>query len=393
MKSAPKLMFLALALAVILAAGQASLALAAETAFKQYTKIVKTDAVKAVVDGKTKGVIIDSRPYQKQYLKGHIPGALNLPSSQFDKKAAKVLPKDKATLLVFYCGGLKCALSHQGAFAAEKLGYSNIQVYADGFPVWKKSGGQVVTGPWALKPPFQTWTKIVKAAAVKDVVDGKTLGMVVDSRPKKGKYDKGHIPGSISLPFGAFDKMAGLLPADKNALVIFYCGGLECPLSHKSAYAAQKLGYSNLAVFAEGYPVWKKTYGAGVSGPAKAAAKPAGKKMFKAGKEEGSIDHAAFAQALKGKPGSVLIVDVRDAHEYKAGTIKGAVNMTVNQLEKELATWKPGKPVIFVCGTGARSGEAFYMVKDKRPDLTEVYYVDGEMTFDKKGSYTLKKSK
>ena len=33
------------------------------------------------------------------------------------------------------------------------------------------------------------------------------------------------------------------------------------------------------------------------------------------------------------------------------------------------------KPIVFVCSTGARSGEAYYMVQDIRPELKEVYYV------------------
>ena len=49
--------------------------------------------------------------------------------------------------------------------------------------------------------------------------------MVVDSRPKKAKYDKGYIPSAISIPDSEFEKFQGKLPADKNILLIFYCGG------------------------------------------------------------------------------------------------------------------------------------------------------------------------
>ena len=49
-------------------------------------------------------MIIDSRPYQPKYANGHIPTAVNIPGSQFDKMTDK-LPKDKNTLLIFYCGG------------------------------------------------------------------------------------------------------------------------------------------------------------------------------------------------------------------------------------------------------------------------------------------------
>lgn len=55
-------------------------------------------------------------------------------------------------------------------------------------------------------------------------IDGKKA-VIVDSRPKKKKYDKGHIPTAISIPDSQFDKLKGKLPQDKNTLLIFYCGG------------------------------------------------------------------------------------------------------------------------------------------------------------------------
>ena len=49
--------------------------------------------------------------------------------------------------------------------------------------------------------------------------------VIVDSRPKRAKFDKGHIPSAISIPDTQFDKLKGKLPADKATPLIFYCGG------------------------------------------------------------------------------------------------------------------------------------------------------------------------
>jgi rhodanese-related sulfurtransferase len=292
--------------------------------------------------------------------------------------------------------GSSAPLSHKSAFKAEKLGYTNIAVFATGFPAWKKAYGTSVTGeaPGGTKSAFKQYKKIVDGPFVREVIDGKKVGIVIDSRPKMKKFNKGHIPGAINIPFSKFDKMAGLLPADKGALVVFYCEGLACPLSHKSAFKAEKLGYTNIAVYAKGYPEWKKLYGAGGSLASAPAAKSAVKKMFKTRPgDDGSIDHAVFKDLTKNKMDSIVLVDVRDAKEFGGGTLKGAVNIPTDQLEKKLKGWKPGKPVVFFCGTGARSGEAFYMVKDLRPDLTEVYYLDGELTIKEDGSFTLQAPK
>ena len=47
----------------------------------------------------------------------------------------------------------------------------------------------------------------------------------VDSRPKRAKFDKGHIPSAISIPDTQFDQLKGKLPTDKATPLIFYCEG------------------------------------------------------------------------------------------------------------------------------------------------------------------------
>jgi rhodanese-related sulfurtransferase len=133
-------------------------------------------------------------------------------------------------------------------------------------------------------------------------------------------------------------------------------------------------------VFAAGYPAWKKAYGA-----APAAV------QVKAGQEEGSIDIATFEKIIKENPDSIMLIDVRDPDEFKAGTFKTAVNMPTDELEKKIPTLPTDKPIVFVCSTGARSGEAYYMVQDIRPDLKKVYYLEAELIFKKDGSYEIKK--
>ena len=90
-------------------------------AIKQYTNIVDYDFVAqhAVLPQKPGVMIIDSRPTARKYDKGHVPGAVSIPDSSFDKMT-DMLPQDKSTLLIFYCGGTKCKLSHKSAFKAEK---------------------------------------------------------------------------------------------------------------------------------------------------------------------------------------------------------------------------------------------------------------------------------
>jgi len=60
---------------------------------------------------------------------------------------------------------------------------------------------------------------------VKKQVDDKADMVLIDSRPKRTKFDKGHIPGAINIPDTSFDKEKDKLPADKSKLLVFYCEG------------------------------------------------------------------------------------------------------------------------------------------------------------------------
>ena len=62
----------------------------------------------------------------------------------------------------------------------------------------------------------------------------------------------------------------------------------------------------------------------------------------------------------------------------------------MDQLEAKITTLPTNKPIVFVCGTGARSGESYYMVQDLRPEMKNVYYLEGELTFKKDGSFEIK---
>lgn len=317
----------------------------------------------AVLPQKPGVMIIDSRPTARKYDKGHVPGAVSIPESSFDK-STDMLPQDKSTLLIFYCGGTKCKLSHKSAFKAEKLGYTNIKVYAEGYPDWKKKGG----------------LQAVSVVYLKKLIDKKAKVVIVDSRPKARKYDKGHIPGAISIPDSQFDQFKNQLPADKTTPLYFYCGGLKCKLSPNSATKAIALGYTKVYIVPEGYPGWKKAYG---DGAAKAA--PA----VKEGSAGGNITLASFKQIMKEAPATLLVVDVRDPDEFKSGTIKGAINIPINDLEKKMDTLPEDKTIVFFCGTAGRAGEAYDMVKMFKPGL-KAYFLNAEIEFKGDGSYTMK---
>lgn len=77
---------------------------------------------------------------------------------------------------------------------------------------------------------------------------------VIDVNGSKS-YAKGHIPGAID--YSAKSKELGkLLPKDKKALVVAYCGGPSCKAYQKAATAAEKLGYANVKHLSAGISGW-----------------------------------------------------------------------------------------------------------------------------------------
>lgn len=65
---------------------------------------IKSKELKKMIDAGTDFALVDSRP-MKRYAQAHLPGAISITVPQMTKEGAKLLPPNKDTMLVFYCGG------------------------------------------------------------------------------------------------------------------------------------------------------------------------------------------------------------------------------------------------------------------------------------------------
>ena len=207
--------------------------------------------------------------------------------------------------------------------------------------------------------------------------------MLIDARPKR-VFDKGAIPGALNIPDTESEKHIDKLPADKATPLIYYCGGLECVLSDKSAVKARALGYTSVKTYSEGYPAWEKTFPEASSSPKAVEILPS--------KDKGTISAASFDKLFQESSASVLLVDVRDSKEFAVATIKGAISIPIGQMEKRVEELPKDRPVIFFCGTGGRAGEAYDTVKLIRPEVN-AYFLDADMQFNPDGSYKITKAR
>jgi rhodanese-related sulfurtransferase len=144
---------------------------------------------------------------------------------------------------------------------------------------------------------------------------------------------EGAIPTAVNLPFPAFDKNVDKLPADKGALVIFYCSGKTCNMSPGSLAKAKKLGYTRAKVFVEGMPAWAR-------------------------KNFGVLSPASLKAAYLDTNTPLVILDARPAAEASKGFPKGAVAADPAKVTDLLKTFPPARlkpPVVVVDGIGGET--------------------------------------
>ncbi|NUO19428.1 rhodanese-like domain-containing protein [bacterium] len=80
------------------------------------------------------------------YKAGHIPGAINIPFEHLDLHGDKFLALPKDDLIVIYCDGGDCHLSHDLAEFALANGYGRLAVFTGGWEEWSKETDMIETG-------------------------------------------------------------------------------------------------------------------------------------------------------------------------------------------------------------------------------------------------------
>ncbi|MDR2670013.1 MAG: sulfurtransferase [Desulfovibrio sp.] len=181
----------------------------------------------------------------------------------------------------------------------------------------------VITTEWSF--PTQVGYDYV---APKAVIPKPAGFMLIDSRPYEGRYIHGYIPTAVSLPDSAFAKKAAeILPADKNVELVFYCQGVDCTLSHQSAFKAQKAGYKKVSVYTGGLPDWLAH-----------GAIPAVR-----------VEHVK--QAME-KGDVYILIDSRPAEKFVQGSVPTAVSIPDSRFAQRAGMLPADKkvPLFFFCG-------------------------------------------
>ncbi|WP_353183675.1 rhodanese-like domain-containing protein [Bosea sp. (in: a-proteobacteria)] len=71
--------------------------------------------------------------------------------------------------------------------------------------------------------------------------------------------------------------------------------------------------------------------------------------------------------------GSILLVDVREPHEFAAGHIPGAVSLPLSRFDPAELPSAPGRRVVFSCAAGVRSRHALAFAQSAGLDIDSHY--------------------
>lgn len=89
-----------------------------------------------------------------------------------------------------------------------------------------------------------------------DALFRKELALFVDSREAED-FAGGSIPGAINIPTSAYREGHAPLMAPKGSLLVVFCSGGDCELSHELARLLVKDGYRKVRVYVGGFEEWE----------------------------------------------------------------------------------------------------------------------------------------
>jgi rhodanese-related sulfurtransferase len=366
-----------------------------------YASIKPADVSTAMAEA-TPPFLLDVREAKELETDGYIKGAVNIPVREALKNLDK-LPALDAKIII-YCGS-----GQRGGMLTSVLrvlGYTNVFNMSGGLGGWKKANLPVETGSMpaaaasistpiiADKALFTALDESMstlpdgflgtKADKVKEMLASATPPTVIDLRTTAERESGGYIADSINIPVEQLFTSLDKLPA-KDAAIILYCGSGQ--RGSLSIEGLRLLGYTNVLNMGGGFGAWKAA-GFAYEGAVNWTTVwtdfltnlPADYYTVKADMLKAQIETGA----------APFLLDVREPAEVEAGYIKGAVNISVRNVLKNLDKLPaPNQPIVVYCGSGHRG--AMVMAALRMLGYTDVRNLGGGMGAWTKAEFPVEK--
>lgn len=252
-------------------------------------------------------------------------------------------------------------LSPESARRAEAIGYTNVKIFHDGMPAWKKGGNLIIS----------------QAASLKTLIEKDISHVLIDLRsPEEAK--EGHIPGAVSVPAAELATAKDRFPADKSAVIILYSDN-----DRADAFkTVREWGYKDTSLLHGGIGSWKKAGNQVVKGD------PETKIVYVYKPRPGEITIEEFKTVAESGASGKVIVDVREEDEAMHGMLKGAINIPVGKLGERLSQLPKNKEILVHCVTGIRAEMAYDQLK---AGGYKTRFLNAVIQIDKDGKYELTK--
>jgi len=206
---------------------------------------------------------------------------------------------------------------------------------------------------------------LISTDELKSMMDKKDKFVLIDSRTKP-EYAESHIVTAVNIPDKKLQENLALLPTDKNSLLVIYCNGFKCGKSKRLAAQLEPMGYTNIRIYLEGIPVWEERNLPLVTGP------DYNKKI-----EATRIKPADLQKLISDNKQDFVVVDVRDASEFKEGHIPGAINIPSETFASGSGVLPKEKKIIVYCNTGSRSFLAYKkLIQLAYPNINQALLAD-----------------
>lgn len=288
--------------------------------------------------------VVDSRPVGK-FIAGHIPGAVSLPLDMLKKNpnSAEKLGAPKAGKLVFYCSGRECTLSVDSAAMFREMGYTDVWVYRNGVPGWNQKAQPLLAEADFIKKGNLVLIDTAPGQDTISVASNKLVQLTqADLRSAKGHNALANL--SKNAPIVVLDR-------GDMGLVNGVLEDLREQDFRRLAYFPVKAWKGAMAAApALTMITWAPIYGPGQIAPK---------------------DFEAAVAANK------FILDVRPTADFVRGHFKGAVNLPIEDMERDFAKIPKDVPVFVNCATGAKSQKTYDILG--RKGYTNVSYLDAEI--------------
>jgi rhodanese-related sulfurtransferase len=200
---------------------------------------------------------------------------------------------------------------------------------------------------------FEEGVTLINTAELRAEVDKGTDLVLINTLSGIEHRDKA-LPGSINIPYEHVKEGKKTLDYPKDKMLVFYCAGMKCTKSPKTARLAVKQGFTNVYLYQEGIQGWGK---AGHKLVTEEAIPRMRMDRFSPEKLETMIAD---------KPGMVIL-DIRDNDVFNSMKFpyENTLHVQMTDLEERLGDIPRDKEIAVICHAGKQSFKAGPYLKGK----------------------------